>query len=332
MTNLNILKIIIENIKRKESTLNKTINLNSIYYFFKKTETDKNKFNYAYLNYYLYNNISKETVAKRKTTSRDFEDVLATIFNGTVTDEEKRDNSNEKKFYLENETITGFALSNKREKADVKIGKNYFVSVKTLMQDNKEINFGSLEKTTLFSGFNVEKYLNERKGVGSEKIGLGSKPRLLNLLNKIKKQNQYSKFKKRFTNLVKFVFSDDLIILIKDETKIDLYLIDGDDFVNLLIKNSKSPKNLTSIVNRWEGNSIRMNREPIMKIGKKIHLDFNFLDKHIINKIIKTEEKISKYFIEYVNKYPNNKKYKKLIFDECDVILSEIDINIDNLI
>jgi len=332
MTNLNILKIIIENIKTKEPELKKKVSLDSIYHFFKKTETDKNRFNYAYLNYILYNNISKETVAKRKTTSRDFEDILATIFDGTITDEEKRGNLNEDKFYLENETITGFAVSNKREKADVKIGEDYFVSVKTLMQNNKEINFGSLEKTTLFSGFNVEKYLNERKGVNSERIGLGSKPRLLNLLNEIKNQNQFNKFTKRFSNLIKFVFSDDLIILIKDKTKIDLYLIKGEDFVNLLIKSSKTPEKLTSIVNRWEGNSIRMNREPIMKIGKKIHIDFDFLDDHIINKLLKTEEKISKYFIEYVNKYPNNQKYKKLIFDECDAVLSDIDINIDKLV
>jgi len=62
------------------------------------------------------------------------------------------------------------------------------------MQNNKEINFGSLEKTTLFSGFNIEKFLNERKGVSSEKIGLGSKQRLYNLLYEIKKQNQYNKF------------------------------------------------------------------------------------------------------------------------------------------
>ncbi|NCO32117.1 hypothetical protein GW891_05120 [bacterium] len=194
MTNLNILKIITENIKSHETILNKKINLSSIHYFFKKIETDKNRFNYAYLNYFLYNNISKEAVAKRKTTSRDFEDILATIFNGTITDEEKRGNYNDEKFYLENETITGFAVSNKREKADVKISNNYFVSVKTLMQNNKEINFGSLEKTTLFSGFNIEKFLNERKGVSSEKIGLGSKQRLYNLLYEIKKQNQYNKF------------------------------------------------------------------------------------------------------------------------------------------
>jgi len=332
MTNLNILKIIVENIKSKELLLNKKVDLDAIYNFFKKIETDKTRFNYAYLNYIIYHNISKETVAKRKTTSRDFEDILAVIFNGVITDEERRFNSNEDKFYLENETITGFAISNKREKADVKIGNDYFISVKTLMQNNKEINFGSLEKTTLFSGFNIEKHLNERKGFNSEKIGLGSKPRLINLLNEIKNQNQFHKFTQRFTKLIKFVFADDLIILIKDKKKAELYLIKGVDFVNLLIKNSKTPEKLTSIINRWEGNSVRMNREPIIKIGKKINLDFNFLDEHIINKLLKTEEKISQYFIEYVNTYPNNEQYKKLIIAECDMVLNEIDANITKLV
>jgi len=332
MTNLSVLKIIIEDIKNKDPRFRKNVDLDLIISFFKKVEKDKSKFNFAYLNYFLYNNISKEDVAKRKTTSRDLEDVLAVIFNGDVTDEEKRDNTNDKNFYLENETITGFALSNKREKADIKFNKDYYNSVKTLMMNNSEINFGSFEKTTLFSGFGVEKYLSERKGVVSEKIGLGSKPRLLNLLNKIKNQGQYSKFKKRFSNLVEFVFSDDLIILIKDKRKMDLYFIKGKKFTDLLIKKSASPEGFISVINRWEGNSIRMNRDQILDIGKKIHLNFDFLEDHIVNEIIKTEERISKYFIAYVNKYPENDKYKELIFNECERILDKIDSNINNLI
>jgi len=74
-----------------------------------------------------------------------------------------------------------------------------------------------------------------------------------------------------------------------------------------------------------------MNREKIMKIGKRVHLDFDFLDNHIINKLLNTEEKISMYFIKYVNEYNNKHKYKKLIFDECDNILVEIDTNINKL-
>ncbi len=332
MTTLNILKIIIENIKNKENVLNQNIDLKIISNFFKKVKTDKNKFNYAYLNYYLYNNISNEIVAKRKTTSRDFEDIIATIFDGSITDENKRENINIENFILENETITGFAISNKREKADIKIGKDYLVSIKTLMNSNKEINFGSFEKTTLFSGFHIERYLNERKGISGEKIGLGSKVRLFNLLKKIEKDNLYSKFQIRFNKLIKFVFADDLVILIKNNKKVDLYFIEGKQFIKLLINKSNSPEELTSIINRWEGNSIRMNRVPILEIGKKISLDFNFLERHIINKILETEKQISTYFIKYVNSYPNNAIYKELIFEECNKILKNIDTNINDLI
>ena len=107
MTTLNILKIIIENIKNKENVLNQNIDLKIISNFFKKVKTDKNKFNYAYLNYYLYNNISNEIVAKRKTTSRDFEDIIATIFDGSITDENKRENIN-----IENFIVLHFDFAN----------------------------------------------------------------------------------------------------------------------------------------------------------------------------------------------------------------------------
>ena len=66
-------------------------------------------------------------------------------------------------------------------------------------------------------------------------------------------------------------------------------------------------------------------KEEINEVKDKINT-------HIINKITETEERISKYFIEYINKYPNNDKYKQLIFNECNTIINEIDINIDNLI
>lgn len=332
MINLKVLEIIIDNIKLRDNYLKNTINIDDIYNFFYKVSANNNKFNNAYIIYYLYNNISSEIVSKRKTSSRDFEDVIATIFNGSITDESKRDNSNKDSFYLENDTITNFAISNKREKTDIVFNKNYFLSVKTLLNSNKEVNFGSFEKITLFSNFNVESYLYERKGTNSENLGLGSKPRLLNLLNRIKDNGSYLKFQNRFNKLVEFIFSDDLIILIKNKNSIDIYLIKGKDFINLLKSYSESPEKLISIVNRWEGNSIRINREPILSIGKKININFEFLDTHIIKRISEVELKISKYFIEYVNKYPNNKVYRDLIFKECSIILDEIDSNINILI
>ena len=333
MTNLQTLKIIAESIKAKSKSSFNDVNILALASFFEELSTSKSKFNSAYLYYFLYHNICKESVAKRKTTSRDLEDILATIFDGTITDEFKRKNKNEKSWFLENDIITGSAVSNKREKSDIVFDKGeniYELSVKTLMQSNKEINFGSFEKITLFGGFGIEDFLTER---GKKKtIGLGSKPQLQKLLENIQENGHYKNFKNRFCELANFVFSEDLVILIKNKTVMNLYFVKGQDFVNLLHRISCSPKEFITLINRWEGNSIRMNRQKILEIAIHIELDFSFLDEHIISDIINLEEKISTYLIHYVNTYPHNQKYKELIFAECNKIITTIDKNINNLI
>jgi len=113
---------------------------------------------------------------------------LAILFNGKITDETKRQNSDNKIKLIENDFITNFTTSNKREKADIIFDKGFALSVKTLMFNNKEINLGSFEKTALFYELDVYDYLGERKGKNGilnnkeVKIGLGSKALLKNLL------------------------------------------------------------------------------------------------------------------------------------------------------
>ena len=333
MTNLNILKIITESIKLKSKTDFDTVNVDILAQFFEELSTSKSKFNSAYLHYFLYHNICKESIAKRKTTSRDLEDVLATIFDGTITDEFKRTNKNDDNWFLENDIVTGSAISNKREKSDIVFDKGeniYEISVKTLMQNNKEINFGSFEKITLFGGFGIEGLLTER---GKKKtVGLGSKPQLKALLEKLQENNFYDKFQARFCELVKFVFSEDLIVLVKNKTVMDLYFVKGQDFVDLLCNISNSPQEFITLINRWEGNSIRMDRSKILEIATHIRLDFHFLEDHLVSEIVSLEEKIATYFIKYVNSYPENSQYKELIFAECDKIIGKIDVNINNLL
>jgi hypothetical protein len=261
------------------------------------------------------------------------EDILATVFGGMITDEFKRTNKNDSDWFLENDIVTGSGVSNKREKSDIVFDKNknlYEISVKTLVQKNTEINFGSFEKITLFGGFGVESFLAERKN--TQLLGLGSKPRLKKLLEKLVEDGNYEKFRARFCELVKFVFSEDLVVLIKNKTVMDLYFIKGQDFVSLLCDISCSPQEFVTLVNRWEGNSIRMDRTRILKIATHIQLNFDFLEDHIISKIINLEEKIASYLIQYVNSYPNNQKYKKLIFEECDKVIENIDSNINTLL
>lgn len=70
---------------------------------------------------------------KEKRVLRFFEDFLAVLFNGTVSDELKRKNlSYEVSDYFLN--VKDKIASNRREKADICFG-NYPLSVKTLMQD-----------------------------------------------------------------------------------------------------------------------------------------------------------------------------------------------------
>lgn len=188
-----------------------------------KIVLNKEDFNCAYLLNYLYQNISCKEVAKRKTTARDLEDYLAILFSGKITDEVKRENKNIKISIIENDFITNFTISNKREKADIIFNDNFALSVKTLMPDNHEINLGSFEKTALFYELDVYDYLGERKGKNGfihqeeVKIGLGSRTLLKNLLLLIKEKDKYHIFKTRFLKMLKEIFSDDLLIAVKND-------------------------------------------------------------------------------------------------------------------
>lgn len=146
-----IIKLIKEFLIEKGILKRQNSSLEDIGNFFEYLISSKEKFNSAYLLNYLYTNISSKEVAKRKTTARDFEDYLAILFNGIVTDELKRENKSieTKNLVIENEFITKFVLSNKREKADLIFDQGYQISIKTLISSNTEINLGSFEKTAL---------------------------------------------------------------------------------------------------------------------------------------------------------------------------------------
>jgi hypothetical protein len=308
--------------------------LEDLFVFFEYLVSSKEKFNSAYLLNYLYSNISAKDVAKRKTTARDFEDFLATLFNGTVTDEFKRENKNieTKEIFVENEFITKFVLSNKREKADLIFDEGYQLSVKTLIASNTEINLGSFEKTALFYLLDVEDYLNERKGKRVKlnnneiiEIGLGSRSLLKNLLKLLEVNNKFETFKSRFIKMSEVIFSDDLIIAIKNDLMMDLYFVKGQDFIDLLNNIIKTPEDFLRLVNRWEGNTIRVDRAKILNIAKHIHLDFHFLEMSFLKYFQNFEDSISKLLVMYIN--TQSETYKELIFEEIEKIMTIIDQN-----
>ena len=297
-------------------------NNKDLYDFFCYINNNKEQFNNSFLLNYLYKNISSEEISKRKTSARDFEDFLWIVLWWKITDEWIRSNNTHNLIFVENDFITSFVKSNKREKIDIDFN-NYGFSIKTLMGDNKEINFWSFEKKALFYDFWINEYLDERKW--KNWIGLGSKPQLMNLLWIIETNGEYERFKNRFLDMFKHIFSDDILIAIKNDLIMDIYITNGEEFFNLLKRHSNKKEELLTIVNRWEWNSIRMDRVKILAISKHIRLDFNFLTNSIIKEIEDTEEKISNYIIYYINDHKNREQYKTLIINECNKILSKID-------
>lgn len=331
VNNHNILKFLKTILLQQGILKERYTNLNEIADFFNYLNKSKENFNSAYLLNYLYQNISSKEVAKRKTTARDFEDYLAILFNGQITDEIKRTNDAIEINTIENDYITNFTISNKREKADIIFSNNFKLSVKTLMYNNKEINLGSFEKTALFYELDVYDYLNERKGKDGilqgkvVKIGLGSKVLLKNLLYLIDEMGNYSKFKERFLNMAKEIFADDMIIAIKNDTKMDLYFITAKEFFNLFKSRIDNIEEFMKLVNRWEGNSIRVDTEAFLAVAKHIELDFSFIENSILKYFYEFEDKTTKILIKYINDTANKEYYKSKICKEIEEIIDLIE-------
>ncbi len=212
---------------------------------------------------------------------------------------------------------------NRREKIDILFNNNYGISVKTLMHNNTEINLGSFEKNVLFDNFEVEQYLTER--TNKEAIGLGSKPQLKNLLNLIKKNGHYNEFKERFIKMYGYIFNDDMIILIKNDLKAQLYFFSGLDFTNFMNSKIEQIDSFLEIINRWEGNSIRIDRTQLLKeCNKKIELDFSIFKDTIIETINNFDYQLHRIYVEYFNE-PYNLKFKNNLIDTLDDMFYKFD-------
>jgi hypothetical protein len=239
--------------------------INSALNILKKQVQQKN-FNALYILNYLHENIASEKKRKRKVTARDFEDFIALFFNGNVTDEEARKNQ-DVICEIHDSYVKGYAISNRREKGDVAFD-NFVITVKTFMPDNNEINCGSFAREALFKDF-LEDYGGERKS------GLGSKPQILERFQEIERTGKWKDFSERFKEMVECIYSDDLLCAIKGGDYLDIYTLEGKKFRDLLMeKLAKGPKEAIGIINRYEGNTLRIERDKILGISKKIHFDF----------------------------------------------------------
>ena len=91
---LQTIRIISDYLKEKGVIAQQISGIKDIYDFFTHLQNHKNKFYALYIYNYLFNFISSDEVAKRKTSARVFEDLLAIIFDGEVADTKIRKNLN----------------------------------------------------------------------------------------------------------------------------------------------------------------------------------------------------------------------------------------------
>ena len=324
------IKLIRDYMESQNIIKNTISNIDEIYEFFKYLSLPEscNKFNSLYILNYINQYIADDEVAKRKTSARVFEDLLAIIFNGEITDSKKRKNIKSDVpdyFKLTKDKIAG----NKREKIDLLFNNTYGISLKTLMMNNKEINLGSFEKKVLFDGFNISKYLTERKT--DSDLGLGSIPRLTKLLTKLKHDGYYADFEERFKNMYNFIFADDMILAIKDKGKLYLYFFKGTEFTSFVSNKASNIKELLSVINRWEGNSIRIDRTKLLEsCSRKVVLNLSRLNETVIQLVNELDYKLHKSYIEYFNSNIN-KNIKDVLISEIDELFNDFDKKFDSL-
>ena len=321
---LNTIRLIRDYMVSKGDAPFNTDNIDSIYNVFKTVETKKN-FNSLYILNYIHAYISSNEVAKRKTSSRVFEDLLAIIFNGEITDEIHRENDmSDVPYHFEN--VRDKIASNKREKIDILFNGSYGVSVKTLVEKNLEINLGSFEKSVLYDGMNVRDYLTERQSYNNEKIGLGSRKQLLNLFKFLQEKNLYQKFSQKFIQMYEYIFSDDMILGIKNNNTLTLYFFKGSEFTDLVVSRANNPIQLLEVVNRWEGNSIRIDRKKLLEsASRKVELNFDVLNKSVINDINKFDTRLHKTYVDYINSNNDSTHLKLDLIKDLDNLFSIFD-------
>ncbi|MBT7555596.1 hypothetical protein HN615_01560 [Candidatus Woesearchaeota archaeon] len=321
---LHTIKVIRDYMTTKGDLPKHTENIDSVYKFFKEIEKSK-KFNSLYILNYIYNYISCDEVSKRKTSSRVFEDLLAIIFNGSITDELNRENDvADVPEYFEN--VRDKIAGNKREKIDLLFNGMYGISVKTLVGTNSEINLGSFEKKVLFDGLSVEQYLTERQASNKEKVGLGSRKQLLKLFKLLQKEGLYQKFSRKFIQMYEYIFSDDMILGIKKGEKLTLYFFTGGEFTDLVTSRAENPENLLEVVNRWEGNSIRINRVKLLEsASRQVQLNFDVLDETVIKLVNDFDFKLHKTYVDYCNNEKSGDILKMDLIKDLDGLFDKFE-------
>lgn len=267
----------------------------------------------------FYSFVSSIEVRDRKTTSRTFEDVFSGLFGTKSTDLRSRSNPLPTKELLDLDylckgldwKISDDMASNKREKADLILG-NYPISLKTLKgyaydefdeemesilivngeqvknDENGEVNMGSFSYRALLKGILTDDELGQ---LSDRKGGLGSKKQVREfVLNKVKEHKKENDFYNRLSVFLKYVYSDDIYIVLKSNFLITWILIPAESFVEVLLRTYKEDEShFEDIWERWENNNLRMLWHPILKKLDEYKLRHHYID-IFLGKVAKNEE------------------------------------------
>ena len=86
------------------------------------------------------------------------------------------------------------------------------------------------------------------------------------------------RLKKRINDYVKYVYSDDVLIVYKSGYKMKITLIPADSFVKAITKSLDEENGgingFTKIWYRWENNNLRIRYTALMNMIKKLNLDY----------------------------------------------------------
>jgi hypothetical protein len=242
-------------------------NLEDIYAAFTtlKEHISKGDLDASFIGKYVYEHISREDIRTRRVTARDFEEFLTTFFEGELIETEEQ-RSKYLKELPGRDDFSRRVSRNRLEKLDVRLG-SLLLSVKTFVPTNLELNAGSFSAEGLFDGFLPLPIPNER-------TDLGSAPALKQKFEQIEKEGKWKDFVKKFETMINTIYLTDWIFGIKGGRYLDIYVLDGAKFKELMIKCVvNGPSQAVELLNRFEAHAIRTRLEPFLSESRHVRID-----------------------------------------------------------
>ena len=259
-----------------------------------KKGLENNSFASTMLGNVIYNFITEEEVRLRRVTSTMFEELFAALFDTRPSDEQTRFNPEVPKEIKELDQLTlneDWSISsdlskNKREKVDVHIG-SYEISLKTLKGKlynsnhvivdsdvNTEVNLGSFSIRALFKGLFLDEYL---KTLSDRKGGLGSGKQIQeNIIDRLIKDVKLDAFIERLEVFLKYVYTEDIYLVMKSGYLIEFYLIPNNSFHSTLLDLARNEiDQFSNVFYRWENNNLRLNWVKLLNFADKYEHNYS---------------------------------------------------------